>query len=498
MTSARKLVETATADTGKVRSGDAPTAASETVPPVPWRAVSIVMVGMFMAILDSFIVIVAEPAIQADLGASTGQLQWTLAGYQLSYAVFMITGGRLADLYGRRRVFILGTAVFTLSSIGCALAPEPATLIVARVVQGLGAALVVPQVFAFITLLVPATGRHRVFGVLGIVIGMATISGQLIGGLLIGADLFGSDWRSVFWVNVPIGLATIALAARFVPESRASGARTIDLRGVAALSVALFLLVFPLIQGREAGWPWWTWACFMASAAAFAVFVAIERSVDRRGGDPLLTLSLFAQRSFSLGIVLVMSVYALLTSYYLALSISMQDGLGLSALGAGLVYTPAAVTFFVFSMIAGRIVPKYRRRVLEVGSIVLAAGYLTTAIVLLSGPRLTALLVIPTLMLQSAGGGLLITPLLNTVLTRIAPESVGMASGALSTAQQVGGALGVAVIGTVFFHAFQPVSDGPVAAAGHAFAVSSLCTFAIAAVAAVLVFLLPNPVKAGS
>jgi EmrB/QacA subfamily drug resistance transporter len=465
-------------------------------PAIPWRPVSIVMVGMFMAILDSFIVIVAGPAIQADLGASTGQLQWILAGYQLSYAVFMITGGRLADLFGRKRVFILGTTLFTLSSIACALAPEPVTLIVARIVQGLGAALVVPQVFAVVALLVTAQGRHRVFGVLGVVIGMATISGQLIGGLLIGADLFGSDWRSVFWVNVPIGLATVVLAALFVPESRLPGGRRLDLPGVAALSVALLLLVLPLIQGRESGWPAWTWVSFVGSAAAFAGFVVIERGVERGGGDPLLRLSLFSQRSFSLGIALVMSVYALLSSYYLALSVSMQRGLGLSALGAGLVYTPAATTFFVFSMVAGRLVPKYGRRVLEFGSVVLASGYLLTAVVLLSGPRLTPLLVIPTLMVQSVGGGLLITPLLNTVLSRVAPDTVGMASGALSTAQQVGGALGVAVIGAVFFNAFRPDVDGPVEAAGHAFAVASIGTFVIAAVAAGLLFLLPDPAKA--
>ncbi|WP_434599876.1 MFS transporter [Streptomyces sp. A5-4] len=471
---------------------EAVAARSEAAPAVPWPAVAVVMVGMFMAILDSFIVVVAGPAIQADLGASVGQLQWVLAGYQLSYAVFMITGGRLADLYGRKRIFITGTAVFTLSSLACAMAQNPGTLIGARIVQGLGAALMVPQVFAVITLAVPEKARHRVFGTLGIVIGLATMSGQLVGGLLIGADLFGTGWRSVFWVNVPIGIATIVFAAKYVPESRATGTRKLDLPGVMALSAALLLLTFPLIQGREAGWPWWTWACFAASIAAFALFVVLERGIDRRGGEPLMKLSLFSQRSFSLGIVLVMAVYALLTSYYLALSISMQEGLGMSALGAGLVYTPAAVTFFVFSKVAGRLVPKYGRRVLEIGAVVLAAGYLTTAVVLLSGSRLTPLLIIPTLMLQSVGGGLLITPLLNTVLSRIAPETVGMASGVLSTAQQIGGALGVAVIGAVFFNSYHPDTDGRIDAAGHAFAMSSLTTFAIAVLAAVLVFLLPN------
>lgn len=470
--------------------------AAEPVPAVPWRAVSIVMVGLFMALLDSYIVVVAGPAIQSDLGASAGELQWTLAGYQLSYAVLLITGGRIADLFGRKRIFLLGTAVFTLSSVACALAPQPDTLIAARIVQGLGAALMVPQVFAVITLLVPEQARHAVFGVLGIVMGMATISGQLVGGLLISADVFGSGWRSVFWVNVPIGIGTILLAVRHLPESRSPGGRKLDLPGVAALSAALLLLAYPLIQGREAGWPWWTWAAFAGSAVAFGVFVLVERAVAERGGDPLLRLSLFGQRSFALGIVLVLAVYALLSAYYLALSISMQQGLGLSALGAGLVYTPAATTFFVFSMIASRIVPKYGRRVLEVGSVILAAGYLSTAVVLLSGPRLTPLLVIPTLMLQSVGGGLLITPLLNTVLSRIAPAAVGMASGALSTAQQVGGALGVAVIGAVFFGSFHPETDGSVEAAGRAFAMSSIATFVIASGAAVLVFLLPRRPKA--
>ncbi|MBN3931621.1 MFS transporter [Streptomyces verrucosisporus] len=455
---------------------------------------STVMIGMFMAIMDSFIVVVAGPGIQADLGASASELQWVLAGYQLSYAVFMITGGRIADLYGRRRVFVLGAAVFTLSSIACAVAAGPAALIGARIVQGLGAALMVPQVYAIVTLTVSPRNRHRVFGVLGVVIGMATVSGQLVGGLLIGADLFGSGWRSVFWVNVPIGVITILSALKYVPESRAQRARKLDVPGVLVLSAALLLLICPLIQGRDAGWPWWTWACFAGGAAAFALFAALERGVDRRGGEPLIEPSLFSQRSFSLGVVLVLAVYALLTSYYLSLSVSMQDGLGMSALGSGLVYTPAAVTFFVCSMVAGRIVPKYGRRVLEVGAIVLAAGYLTTAVVLLSGPRLTPLLVIPTLMLQSVGGGLLVTPLLNTVLARIDPRAAGMASGSLSTAQQVGGALGVAVVGAVFFHSFHTgaATGDEVGAAGHAFALTSLAAFAIAALAALLVFLLPK------
>lgn len=459
---------------------------------IPWMTIAVVMTALFMAILDSFIVVVASPSIEANLHAAASDEQWVLAGYQLSYAVFMITGTRLADLYGRKRTFLLGVTVFTLSSVACALSPNAASLIAARVIQGLGAALMVPQVFASVTVLVPAARRHSAYGALGIVMGMATISGQVIGGLLIGANLLDSGWRPVFWVNVPIGIGLLMLASRHVPETRAAAARKLDVPGVLMLSAALFLLVLPLIQGQQAAWRWWVWACFAGSAAAFRLFVAIERSVERRGGDPLLPLTIFAQRSFSLGLTLVLALYALIYSYYLALSVTLQQGLNMSALGAGLVYTPAATTFFVFSMVASRIIPRYGRRVLEIGSIILASGYLTTALVLVCGARITPLVVIPTLMLQSVGGGLVITPALNTVLSRVEPESASVASGALSTAQQCGGALGVAVIGAVYFNSFHPAAVGRVAAAAHAFAAASFGTLAIAVLAATVVFILPQ------
>ncbi|WP_329565553.1 MFS transporter [Kitasatospora sp. NBC_01266] len=459
----------------------------------PWLTISVVLIALFMAVLDSFIVVVADPSIEADLHASAGDVQWVLAGYQLGYAVFIITATRLADRYGRKRILLLGVALFTLSSVACALSPNAESLIAARVLQGLGAALMVPQVFAYVTVLVPAAGRHSVYGVLGTVMGTATISGQLIGGLLIGADLpSAAGWRLVFWVNVPIGIVLFLLAVRYLPETGSAATRKPDVPGVLVLSAALFLLVLPLIQGQQAGWPGWVWACFAGSAAAFGSFVAIERGLERRGGDPLVPLTLFEQRSFSLGIVLVLALYALIYSYYLALSVTMQQGLDLSPLGAGLVYAPAAAAFFVFSMVASRTIPKHGRRVLEIGAVILASGYLATGLLLVSGPRITPLLVVPTLVLQSVGGGLVITPALNTVLSRVEPASAGVASGVLSTAQQCGGALGVAVVGAVFFGSFHPAAVGRVAAAGHAFAVASFGTFVLAVIAGIVVFLLPK------
>ncbi|GAA1565093.1 MFS transporter [Actinomadura kijaniata] len=446
------------------------------------RPVATVLVGAFMATLDSFIVIVAGAEIQADLRASDGQLQWILAGYQLTYAVLLITGGRLGDLYGRRRTYLAGLGAFTASSVVCALAQTAALLVAARLAQGLGAALMLPQVYAFLTVLVPERDRHRAFGALGVALGTAGIAGQLVGGLLIGADVLGTGWRSVFWINVPIGLAAMALAARRLPESTAPRARRLDLRGVTVLSAALFLVVFPLIQETA-----WTWALLAASVPFLAAFVLLERRIAARGGDPLVRIALFRTRAFSVGVPLVLVVYTAVTSYYLVLSVSLQDGLGLSALEAGLVYTPAAVTFFVFSLLAGRLVPVHGRRVLEIGAIVLALGYASTALLLSGGVDYTPAAVIPTLVLQSAGGGMLITPALNAVLGRIAPGDAGVASGVLSTAQQVGGALGVAVVGAVFFGTFTAPSR-----AGEALAAASLVTCAAAVTAAVLVFLLPR------
>lgn len=459
---------------------------------IPWATMSLVMAAMFMAVLDSFIVVVADPSIVANLHASTGDIQWVLAGYQLSYAVFIITATRLADLYGRKRIFLFGVALFTLASVACALSPNAGTLIGSRVVQGLGAALMVPQVFAYVTVLVPAARRHSVYGVVGIVLGMATIGGQIIGGLLIGANVFDAGWRLVFWVNVPIGIVLFLLALRYLPETGSAATRKVDLPGVPALSAALFLLALPLIQGQQAGWPWWVWACFAGSALAFGLFIAIERGVERRGGDPLVPLTLFNQRSFSLGIVLVLALYALVYSYNLALSVTMQQGLGLSPLDAGLVQAPQATAFFIFSMTASRIIPKYGRRVLEAGVIIMAIGYLGAGILLVSGPRITPLLVIPALVLQGVGGGLVIPQALNTVLSRIKPESAGVASGVLSTAQQCGGAIGVAVIGAVFFSSFHPAAVGRAAASGHAFAVASFGVTVFALIAGIVVFLLPK------
>ncbi|MET7798685.1 MFS transporter [Streptomyces decoyicus] len=458
----------------------------------PWRALAIVLAGAFMAVLDTFIVLVAAPAIQADLHSSAADVQLILAGYQLSYALALITGARLGDRFGRKRLFMTGMALFTLSSVGCALAPGSGSLIAARLAQGLGAAAMFPQVFAVIQVLIPAARRPRAFGVLGAVIGMATMSGQLVGGLLIAADLFGTSWRPVFWVNVPVGLLTLLLAGRFVPESRTPEARRLDLPGAVVLTVALALLVVPLVEGRAYGWPLWAWLGLAASVPAFAAFGLVERRVDARGGAPLVRLRLLRERPFAVGMTLVILTYAGINSLFLVLSLTLQDGLGMDALGAGLVYTPFAVAFFAASLVAGRLA-RSGRRVLLLGALTGALGFVgTLARTLNAGATLTAWELVPTLLLVGAGNGLLVTPLLNAVLGTIRPGEVGMASGVLSTGQQIGGAVGVALVGILYYGALGGAAHHDTGAYGHALAAALVLNVVLAAAISALLPFLPD------
>lgn len=419
----------------------------------PWVALSVVLAGAFMASLDGFIVFVASPAIQHDLRATGAEVQLTVAGYGLMYAVGMITGARLGDIHGRRRIFLLGVAVFTAASAACGAAPTIGVLIGSRLVQGLGAALMFPQVFSMIQVLFPPERRPQAFGALGAVIGISTTIGQLVGGLLISANLAGSGWRPVFYVNVPVGVLTMMLALRLVPESKAPEGRRLDLGGAALLVAALFLLVIPLVEGQQYAWPAWVWLSFAASGICLFAFVMFERQLEARGGSPLVSPRLFAERAFAVGISLVIVAFTGVYSLFLILSLTFQQGFGLSAIGGALVYTPLAVAFFITSLLAGRLASRWGGRLLLAGSLVAGAGFVATVVTASAlGGKLTYGELLPSLVVVGAGNGLWLTQLMNAVLARIRPSEIGMASGVLSTSQQVGGAIGVAVLGVLFYH----------------------------------------------
>ncbi|WP_210749197.1 MFS transporter [Nocardia vermiculata] len=444
----------------------------------PWAAVTVLLVGVFMAVLDTFIVLVAAPAIQQDLAASDAEVQLVFAAYQLAYAAALITCARLGDLVGRKTLFLAGLLVFTASSAACALAPAPVSLIVARFVQGLGAAALFPQVLATITVVVPPESRAKAFGALGAVIGLSGVAGQLIGGVLVQANLFDSSWRSIFWINVPVGVLAVAAAVAFVPRTRAAEARGVDPVGAAILATSLCLLVVPLIQGRQSGWPLVTWISMAAGIAGMAVFARFERAMVRRGSDPLVRISLFAVRPFAIGMALILLAYSGINSFFLVLSVTTQQGLGMTALGTATVYLPFGAAFFATSIVAGRL-RSATDAILLAGALLGGFGYAgIIAEVAMFGDRTSGWALAAPLTVVGVGSGLLVPSLLHAVLSRVAADDAGMASGVLATGQQIGGAVGVAVIGAVYYACAE--SHSPVTALAWANGVNLVLALVIA------------------
>jgi EmrB/QacA subfamily drug resistance transporter len=424
--------------------------------PRRWQALAVVLIASFMILLDISIVNVAIPSVQRDLGATYADIQWVLAGYQLAYAVVLITGGRLGDIFGRKRLFIIGVAGFTLASLICGLAPSPLALIAARVFQGLMAALMYPQVLSVIQVSFPPRERGAAFGVFGGVVGVASISGPLLGGLLIQADIhLGGHallWRPIFLVNLPIGIGAIIAAFVFLRESRAPSAPRLDIPGVVLASVGLFMIAFPLVEGRAAGWPFWA---YVMLAGGLLVLVAFRRYIRARaasGGSPLVEPQLFSDRAFVVGSAIAMVFFAGIPAFFLTFSLYVQIGLGFSALHAGLTTLPFALCSAAASGVSIRLAPRLGKRILSVGCVLLILGMVGLWITLgIAGTGVTGFAMIPALAVCGTGLGFVVAPLINIILAGIHAGSAGSASGVLTTVQQVGGALGVAVIGIIFF-----------------------------------------------
>ena len=420
--------------------------------PRRWVALGVVLSASFMVLLDISIVNVAIPSIQRNLNASFGQIQLVLAGYQLAYAVVLITGGRLGDIYGRKRLFMIGMVGFVLASASCGLARSADMLVVSRVVQGLMASMMFPQVLAVIQVVFPPRERGAAFGVFGAVMGVATIAGPLLGGVLIGGGAETDRWRWIFLVNVPIGIAALVAAALLLRESRAPRARRLDVAGVIVVSAALGLLTYPLVEGRDQGWPGWAFVMLAASLPVFVAFVLYERVKTRRDGSPLVELSMFRDAAFRTGTVLSMVFLSAIPAFFLTFSITLQIGLGFSALRTGLTTVPWAVATAMSSAMSVRLAPRLGKRILYAGFALMVLGMV--GVILTLHARGTALVgpeLVPALLVAGAGMGCIIAPMTNIILAGIHRGDAGSASGVLTTMQQVGGAMGVAVIGVIFF-----------------------------------------------
>ncbi|MBV9100656.1 MAG: MFS transporter [Candidatus Dormibacteraeota bacterium] len=419
--------------------------------PRRWTALLSVLTALFMVPLDISIVNVAIPAIRSNLSATNADIQFVVAGYGLAYALVLITGGRLGDIYGRKRLFMLGMAGFLVASASCGLAQSAVMLDISRVVQGVMAALMYPQTLSVIQVLFPPHERAKAFGILGAVIGIATITGPLVGGLIIRDDITGGAWRWIFLVNIPIGLASLVAAWRVLRESKAPQASRLDVVGVLIASVGLFLLVYPLVEGQDANWPLWTFVCVGLSPVVLALFVLYERSLPS-SRFPLVQLSLFSIRSFRLGVVISALFLAGIPAMFLTTSLLLQVGLGFSALHAGLTTIPWSIGAAFMSVMSARLAPRLGKWTITVGASVLALGVLGIILTLdLRGSAVSSVDFIPSFVVSGMGIGMVVAPLLNIILSGVPGRDAGSASGVLTTFQQLGGAVGVAVIGVIFF-----------------------------------------------
>jgi MFS family permease len=414
-----------------------------------WLMLAVLITGQFMALLDVTIVNVAIPTIKARLHASGAALQLVVAGYTVTYAMLLITGARLGDLRGHRRLFLTGLGTFTLASLACGLAPTTGALVAARFVQGAGAALMVPQILSVIQRRFTGADRARALGVYAATLASGAVVGQALGGLLVSADLLGAAWRPVFLVNVPVGLAAAVLVPRLVPADHVPGGRRLDLPGLFTASSAVLLVVLPLVLGHQQGWPAWTFASLAAGFLLAGVFVRVERSVAARGGDPLLDLRVLRAPGLVAGLAALTAAMIGYGGFLFTLALHLQLGLGDSALRAGLTFAPGAAAFGATGYFWRRLPGRVHHALTPAGFGVAALAYLGLAATLQAGsgggPWLPVLLV-----LYGTGFGAAFSPLVTQALVHVPPAEAADASGLLTTTMQLSQVLGVAVFGSLF------------------------------------------------
>ncbi|MFF4903819.1 MFS transporter [Streptomyces sp. NPDC001260] len=433
------------------------TIATRTVRP-PAATPSLGGVGLFTVLLaaalpliDFFIVNVALPTIGRDLHASESVLELVVAGYGLAYAVLLVLGGRLGDLFGRRRFFLGGMVAFGLTSLACGLAPDAWTLVAARVAQGASAAAMLPQILATIQAATAGPRRAKAMGLYGATAGLSMVAGQILGGVLVAADIAGTGWRAVFLVNVPVVVVGLLLAARAVPETRSRHPEPVDGPGTVLLTASLLALLAPLTEGRSAGWPLWTWLSLVAFPFLAAAFYAVERRADRQGRTPLVPPSLFALTSLRRGLVMILPFSVGFSGFMFVIAVALQRGAGLGPVRAGLALAPMAVVFFFVSLAGPRLVARYGTRVVTAGALLQGLGIGLMALAAWrSWPDLGLVELLPGAVFAGGGQALQLPIIYRVVLSEVEPVRAGVGSGVMMTTQQSALALGVAALGTLF------------------------------------------------
>ncbi|MFI8516915.1 MFS transporter [Streptomyces sp. NPDC085481] len=410
-----------------------------------------VLLGAALPLIDFFIVNVALPTIDHDLAAGPALLELVVAGYGLSYAVLLVLGGRLGDLFGRRRLFLAGMAAFGVTSLACGLAPDAWTLVGARVAQGAAAALMLPQVLATIHSSTSGARHAKALSLYGATAGLAMVAGQILGGVLVAADVAGSGWRSIFLVNVPVALVGLALAARSVPETRSDRPAPVDVPGTLLLALTLITLLAPLTEGRAAGWPLWTWVSLAVFPFAAGAFWWVELRADRRGGTPLVPPSLLDLVSLRRGLAVVLPLSGGFGGFMFVMAVALQQGLAMGAVASGLALVPMAVAFFAASLAGPRLVRRWGTRIVVAGALFQALGIALLAWTVWRGwEGLSVGSLLPGMAIAGFGQGLQLPVLFRVVLSEVPAERAGVGSGVMVTTQQSALALGVATLGSLF------------------------------------------------
>ena len=467
------------------------TTTTDSAAPQPrrWLGLIAVLAATLLNLLDATIVNVAAPAIRGDLGGSVATIQWLSAGYTLAMAVGLLTGGRLGDMYGRKRVLLIGLTGFLIASTLCGFAGSIDMLLAGRVAQGLFAAVMVPQCFGLIRDLF---GREfgKAYAAFGPLIGVATIAGPIAAGLLIDADLFGTGWRSIFLMNLPLGVLALALGGWILPATAPLPGMTLDLRGALVAGIGMSLLLYPLVEGRELGWPWWTPAMMVAAVVVLGLFAFDQSRRSGAGRVALIEMSVFAKRSYTSGIGFVTVFFGGIGGFSLAIGLFLQLGLGFGPLRASLTMAPWAVGAFLGSGAGAGLAPKLGRKVLHLGLVGMAIGMVALFVQFGGAHAPAPLTLAPALLIYGLGMGMIFVPLFGIIVGDLEDHEVGSASGLLESFQQGAAALGVAGLGTIFFGQFA-LGAGAEAALGAARSVTAVAIL-LTVVSFLVVFGLPK------
>jgi EmrB/QacA subfamily drug resistance transporter len=459
-----------------------------------WAALFVVLAAEVMDLLDALVTVIAGPSVVRDIGGTSTSIQWFTAAYTVAMAAGLLLGGRLGDVHGRRRMFLVGMAGFTVASLVCAAAQSPEMLLETRVVQGFFGAAMIPQGLGMIKEMFPPEEMGKAFGAFGPIMGLSSVGGPVLAGWLVSADFFGLGWRVIFAINVPIGIAGLVAGLRYLPASIPHRDLRIDVPGSLLATIGMTSLIVPLIQGRELGWPAWCFALLALSVTAFAAFAVVEQRRDRSGLPTLVVPSLFGRRAFTSGLLTGLAFFGSLMGSSLVFTLFVQLGLGFDTLHAGLAGLPQAVGMMVGFGIAQAFNTRLGRHLMHIGGTLVVAGMAGLVLTIdASGASVGVWTMAPALVVMGAGMGLTMAPFFDIVLAGVSPEESGSASGTLTSVQQIGGALGIAILGTVFFGRVENGTGVPTPGAFESATQASLWAAAgMVVVGWFLTFLLPK------